>query len=253
MDALPRVISWFSCGAASAVATKLTLRKYDPDRVVIAYCETGNEHEDNKRFLGDCERWFNAPIIRLKSEEYDDCWDVWETRRYLAGINGAPCTTEMKVGPRLLFQRPTDIHVFGYTSDGPDQVRAQHLRSNYPELTLETPLIDAGIDKAATLALIQSAGISLPVMYLLGFWTNNCKTCVKATSANYWALVRKCFPEDFYRLAALARELGVRLARLKGERIFIDDIPLDHPTNDPISPACDFLCHLIEMDMGAVA
>jgi len=35
-----RVVCWFSCGAASAVATKLTLQKYRGERdVVIAYCE----------------------------------------------------------------------------------------------------------------------------------------------------------------------------------------------------------------------
>lgn len=34
---------------------------------------------------------------------------------------------------------------------------------------------------------------------------------------------------------------------------FIDEIPLDHPTTNPIAPACDFLCHLAEQRLRARA
>ena len=246
-----RVICWFSCGAASAVATRLTLRNHP--EAEIAYCETGSEHEDSERFMADCVRWFNAPITRLRSDEYRDTWDVWERTRWLAGIHGARCTTELKVAPRLAFQRPHDIHVFGYTADPEDEKRAKRLRENYPELTVWTPLIDAGITKAATLAMIERAGIALPIPYILGFHTNNCKTCVKATSPDYWSLVRKSYPEDFERMARLSRELGVRLCRINGERAFIDEIPDDWPTTNPIQPSCDFLCALSENDIEADA
>lgn len=247
---MSRVICWFSCGAASAVAIKLALRQFDPASVVIAYCETGAEHPDNSRFLADCERWFNSPVKRLRSDEYVDTWDVWEKRKYISGIAGAPCTGELKVAPRLAFQRPYDLHVFGYTADAPDVRRAAKFRENYPELKIENPLIAAGLDKSACLSLISSAGISVPVMYALGFQNNNCIPCVKATSPNYWALVRKQFPTEFARMAALAKELGVRLARVHNERVFIDEIPADWPTIDPIAPSCDFLCHIASQDMA---
>lgn len=252
MNSPTRVVCWFSCGAASAVATKITLRKYvqEPERVAIAYCETGSEHPDNERFLADCERWFNAPVKRLHSERYADTWDVWEKRRYLAGIKGALCTVEMKVMPRLAFQLPTDIHVFGYTADGADIARAQRFRENYPELTVQTPLIARGLTKSTCLAMVQEAGIALPPLYALGFHNNNCLPCVKATSPDYWALVRKTAPNEFARMAKLSRELGVRLCRLNSERAFIDEIPADHPTTSPIVPSCDFLCHIAELDIA---
>lgn len=41
---------------------------------------------------------------------------------------------------------------------------------------------------------------------------------------NYWANVRKHFPAAFWRVAGLARELGVRLCRINGERAFIDEV-----------------------------
>jgi hypothetical protein len=48
----------------------------------------------------------------------------------------------------------------------------------------------------------------------------------------------------------LSRELGARLARVDGERVFIDDIPTDHPTTEPLAPDCDFLCSLAEQDFN---
>jgi 3'-phosphoadenosine 5'-phosphosulfate sulfotransferase (PAPS reductase)/FAD synthetase len=242
-------VCWFSAGAASAVATMLTIN--DNAAAKVVYCETGSEHPDNARFIADCEKWFRRPVERIRSEKYASTWEVFEKRRYLAGIDGALCTVELKVMPRLAWQRPTDTHVFGYTADGPDVARAKRLRENYFELSIRTPLIDRGLTKEACLAIIDRAGIALPPMYALGFQNNNCIPCVKATSPAYWALVRQHFPAEFERMAKLSRELDVRLCRIENERRFIDEIPADHPTTDPIQPSCDFLCHLAELDMIA--
>lgn len=239
---LKRTISWFSCGAASAVATKLC------QDAMPAYCETGSEHPDNERFLKDCEQWFGRTVTRLRNDQYSDTWDVWQKHRYLSGINGAKCTVELKVLPRLIYQRPNDLHIFGYTVDAADFDRAQRLVDNYPELDLQFPLIERGITKAACLAMVERAGIALPPMYAMGFKNNNCIPCVKATSPDYWSLVRQKFPDEFARMAKLSRDLDVRLCRLHGERSFIDEIPADWPTTNPIAPSCDFLCHIAEGD-----
>ena len=253
-EIIPRVVVWVSAGAPSAVAAKMIIRKYAAiHEIVLAYCETGMEHPDNERFLGDLTRWTNHPVTHLRSEKYADTWEVWERKRYLAGIKGAPCTTELKIIPRVAFQRVDDIHVFGYTKDANDMRRAKSLREHFFELTIETPLIDAGLNRAGCLAIIERAGIELPALYALGYPNNNCIACVKATSPAYWALVRKTHPETFYRLAELARELGARLCRLDGERAFIDEIPEDHPTTNPKAPACDFLCAIAEQEMMGAA
>lgn len=235
---MPRVVSWFSCGVASAVATKMA------QPTTIAYCDTGAEHPDNERFLAECETWFGHPVTRLKSDKYKDTWDVWEKERYLSGVDGAKCTGVLKMALRLAFQRLDDVHVFGYTADGPDQARARRLRENYPELQIRTPLIDAGVTKAGCMAIVEKAGIELPIMYRLGFSCNNCIPCVKASAPGYWALVRREFPQHFERMVCLSRGLGVKLTRLEGERAYIDEIPADYPVSDPIQPNCDFLCQL---------
>lgn len=255
-----RRIKWFSCGAASAVATKLDLLAYPDAPGDVVYIEVGAEHPDNERFLADCERWFGRPITRIRSEEYADPFDVWLDRRYMSGPNGAPCTGALKFAPRLDYQLPSDTHIWGYTADTLDKKRADRMLVIYAELKQHSPLIERNLTKANVLALVESAGIELPAMYKLGFHNNNCIGCVKSTSPAYWALIRQHFPREFYRIAGLSRELGARLVivgrekvegKVRNVRAFIDEIPRDQPTNDPIAPACDFLCHFASEDMAA--
>lgn len=238
-----RRISHFSCGAASAVATKLS----DPDE--IWYAATGAEDADNERFMRDCEAWFGRSVRVLKSEKYADTWAVWEDKRYLSGVAGAPCTGALKVGPQLANQRPDDIHIFGYTADSNDIRRARQMGENWPELSTEFPLIERGLNKAACLALLQSARLTPPRVYSMGYPNANCIPCVKATSPDYWALVRKCHPEQFERMKELEERLGATLVRVKGERVHLSDLPLDWPIMEPLAPACDFLCGLAEQDL----
>lgn len=242
-----RQVSWFSCGAASAVATKLAMLD---GAVEIAYCATNAEDEDNARFMADCEVWFGQKVTVLQSEEYKDTWDVWERRKYIAGIHGAPCTGILKIEPRVIFQRPDDVHLFGYTNDATDVKRAKDLRENFFELTIRTPLIERGLTKANCQALLLGAGIALPRTYAMGFHNANCMPCGKATSPDYWALVRLRFPEKFARMAALCRQLGAKLARINDVRMYIDEIPADWPTTNPIVPACDLLCRSTQQEIA---
>ena len=246
---MPRTIAWWSTGAASAVMARMVL--LDDPQAIIARCETNNEDPDNYRFEADVMRRLNRSVTLLKSEKYDSVPDVWRGERYMAGNEGAPCTREMKIEPRIAFQLPTDIHAFGYTADAKDVDRFEALKANYPELTVRAPLVDHGVTKAATLAMVQGWGIELPRSYAMGFPNANClqSGCVKATSPNYWSLYRLWFPDNFARTAAYAREIGARLTRIRGERVFIDEIPADWPITEPIAPMCDFLCHLATQDL----
>lgn len=237
----PRRVRWIS-GAASAIVARLDLREHPGG--VVAHCETGSEDADTDRFIRDCEAWLGVEIVRLRSAEFADTWAVWEKRRYMSGIGGAPCTGELKVWPRMQFQQPGDVHLFGYTADQRDRERAKNFRVNYPDTAMETPLIDLGLTKASCLAMVENAGLKLPRVYAMGFHNANCIPCVKATSPNYWALIRREFPEQFERAAKLSREIGCRLTRIHNVRLFIDEIPADWPVTDPIAPSCDFMCHL---------
>lgn len=80
-------------------------------------------------------------------------------------------------------------------------------------------------------------------MYRLGFENNNCKGCEKATSPAYWNMTRRCFPETFALRARRSRELGVRLVRLKGVRIFLDELPADEREEVKEDLSCGPACN----------
>ena len=111
-----KVVSWFSCGAASAVASKLAIEKYK--EVEIVYCDTStNEHPDNLRFLKDCEQWLGQKITKLSSENFPSMsiYEVFDKTGYLVGPYGARCTTELKKKVRQEYCDLEDLNVLGFT------------------------------------------------------------------------------------------------------------------------------------------
>lgn len=235
-----RVVAWFSCGAASAVAAKLTVDKYG-DRAVVVYCDTmADEHPDNARFFAAVQEWLGVEIERIRSAKYASVEDVFTARRYMAGVAGAICTTEMKKLPRFAFQRPDDMHVFGLTAD--EGGRIARFEATNPELMLEWPLRDRFITKQRALGILTEAGIALPAMYALGFRNNNCIGCVKATAPGYWNAVRMHFPEVFARRATLSRAINARLVRVDGRRVFLDELPEDDRSGQMEDVSCGPEC-----------
>jgi hypothetical protein len=240
----------------------LDIKEHGVDAGPVVICDTGSEDEDNYRFRLECELWFGCPITVIKSERYRDTIDVWETEKYISGIDGAPCSRELKFVPRVNFEGPTDIHVFGYAYDLNDRKRAKRLEAEISPLGgFVNPLIERHLTKANCRALLAGAGIEEPRTYAMGFPNANCLEtgCGKAQSPRYWALFRKHFPARFARTAAVARKLGVRLVIMGQEkgpdgkrrniRGYIDDIPLDHPTSEPVAPVCDLLCSVGAADL----
>ena len=248
---MSRTVVWFSAGAASAVAAKLTLLGV-PD-AVLAYTDPGSEHPDNARFLDDCERWFKREVVRLRSDRYVDTWQVWEERRFLVSPAGALCTAELKKRVRFAFERPDDVQVFGYTVE--EQNRADRFRRQNPEVDLRTPLIDMGLTKDDCLAMIDRAGIELPAMYKLGYRNNNCIGCPKG-GIGYWNKIRRDFPETFDRMARLERDIGASVLREDTRRgdggpIWLDELDPNRGSHaDEPSFECSLLCALAESSLS---
>lgn len=220
LDGEERIIVWFSCGAASAALAKIMV----PRGAEVVHCDTrADEHPDNYRFFDEVQDWLGVEIKSIKHPDYEGIDDVFRKHKYMAGIAGARCTVELKKAPRITYQTPFDIHCFGYTAE--ETKRAERMEQGNPELRLNWQLIEEGITKQDCHLMIKKAGIKLPTMYNLGFKNNNCLGCVKATSPKYWNMIRRNFPESFKERAERSRDLGARLVRYKGKRIFLDELP----------------------------
>lgn len=241
---MTRRLVWFSAGAASAIAARLTIAEHGHTDVTIAYTDPGSEHPDNRRFINDVSDWLEHPVHLLRSDRYRDTWQVWQERRFLNGPAGALCTTELKKKLRFAFERPDDIQVFGYTAE--ELARATRFRQQNPEVTLSTPLIDHGLTKSDCLALLDRAGLTLPAMYLLGYQNNNCIGCPKG-GIGYWNKIRRDFPDTFNRMAVLERELNHTCTRDVHGPVFLDELDPDRGNHaDEPSFECSLLCTIAE-------
>jgi len=143
----------------------------------------------------------------------------------MSSLSGAICTAELKIVPRNEWQRPDDIHVWGYTAD--EVSRIEKFENKFPELSFDWILRDKGIYKRRALKILEDEKIKLPEMYNLGFDHNNCIGCVKATSPDYWRKIRRLFPSQFAERSRVSREINCRLVRINGERKFLDELPAD--------------------------
>ena len=214
---------WFSCGAASAVAAKLTLDDYgDACNVRILYNPVIEEHPDNLRFLKDCESWFDTKIEWVYHPKHPHCSaaQIWDKRKYMAGIGGAPCTGLLKIEAREIWQQTNhvDYHVLGYTVE---EFKTRSQRFKGPILHV---LASLGLGKDDCFAFISRAGLVLPEMYRLGFDNANCIGCVKANSAFYWCMVKKYFPEIYVQREQQSRAIGAKLIQYKGGRFYLDEV-----------------------------
>lgn len=245
---MTRIVCQFSCGAASAVATKLVLASAGSTPVVVVNAYLKEEHPDNRRFLEDCEAWFGVPIVRLRDEKFGaSAREVFRRKRYTKGRQGAPCSKTLKRHVLDAFRRPGDTMVLGYTFD--EQERLDKFIDANPEARVLTPLIDAKLGKADVLAIVERAGLVLPLMYRLGYQNANCIGCVKG-GAGYWNKIRRDFPEDFEEMAQIEESIGpgARLLRhrsgpLKGQRFYLRELdPAAGRYQDEPSIECGSSC-----------
>lgn len=93
--------------------------------------------------------------------------------------------------------------------------------------------------------ILFDAGIDPPRIYKLGYPNANCIGCVKATSPTYWNHVRKVHPQVFEERAIQSREIGCKLVRVKGKRLFLDELDPDikgYPMKQLKMPECGIFC-----------
>lgn len=254
---MSRIVCQFSCGAASAVATKLALAQYGAThevRIINAFLQ--EEHADNLRFKADCSEWFERDIITLRDWKHDaSVVQVFKRKQYMMGPMGAPCSRALKRVPLDAWKKPGDIMVFGYTAEEAD--RLDDFRERNPDRPVIAPLIDAGLGKEDCKAMVLRAGFELPLMYRLGYDNANCIGCVKG-GEGYWRAIREDFPDQFEAICLLQDEIGpgswflrYRSGPRKGERFPLRDLPAGEPRRNEKLPSCSFFCEMAEQEYSA--
>lgn len=243
-------VAWFSCGITSAVACKIALMNYND--VELYYIDIKSSHPDNERFIKDCELWYGKKINRIKSDKFNDQFDVIEKIKYINGVAGASCTNELKKKPRILLENKLNIdnQIFGFEYTKYEKNRALRFTQQYPYTNPIFPLIENKLNKYECAGILHKQGIKLPEMYLLGYNNNNCIGCVKG-GKGYWNKIKIDFPDNFNKMAELERKLNHSCINGK----FLDELLSDEGNDlDYIMPDCGLFCdiefsYLIDMNI----
>lgn len=231
-----RKVCWLSAGVSSFIAGYLAK---DVDDYI--YIEVDDQHPDSMRFVKDCERKLGQKVQILKST-YGSVERVIRQFRYINGPHGAKCTQILKKRVRkeweVAHKQYEITYVWGF--DLAEKERAERMEAAMAEFHHEYPLIDRMLTKQDAHALLAEMGIRRPAMYDMGYQNNNCLGCVKG-GMGYWNRIRKDFPEVFYKMAALEREIGHSC--INGA--YLDELdPGRGRMEDEIMQDCGIMCWL---------
>lgn len=214
MEKKKDIIGWWSGGVTSAVACKIAIDIYGKDRVRLIFIDTHNEHEDTYRFKDDCEKWYGLPIESITGigERFKDISDVWREFKSLNTATGAICSTYLKRRVRESWEKENKDfthQVFGFEFERKEFNRALGMTTNHGDRVKAVyPLLMYGYNKKDCLEILSIAGVSVPVMYKLGFHNNNCfKTGCTQGGIGYWQKMQKDFPDKFEYMANIEHEL----------------------------------------------
>jgi hypothetical protein len=232
------IVSWFSAGCSSAVATKIALDKH-PDLRII-YTHIDDQHHDTLRFLHDCEKWFGKQIEINQSDKYKSVEAACRGAAYLIGVAGAPCTKFLKRRVRKEWEiKNPGRHTYVWGLDLNELHRVERIKKSASDYDHEFPLIEKQLDKTIIHGMIEKAGIKRPAMYDLGYPNNNCIGCLKG-KMGYWNKIRIDFPEVFKSRCDLEDVIGGRIFK----EFKLKDLPENKGRMEIIVPDCGIFCEI---------
>ena len=160
-----------------------------------------------------------------------------------------PCTKLLKIRPREEYeaQHPDITHyIWGFEKGSKEENRAKRMVERYPQYNHIFPLIDANLDKASCLSILDKNNIRLPEMYLKGYHNNNCIGCVRG-GAGYWNKIRVDFPEHFKRMAEIEHKIGHSVLK----QYYLDELPIEAGRNEKaIMPQCSIFCGFVDKEVS---
>jgi len=212
-----RIVCTVSGGLASGYVAMMALRDNPGAEVVLYFNDTGWEHDDLYRFLGDLEQVLRHPITTDS-----DGRNVEELAYHHSALpsNRVPfCSHELKAERLHRFVQDGDVIMFGI--DATERHRAQRLAQRYRKLaydrsinlTLRFPLIEQNVTRAQIDAWYASVGIRRPVLYDLGFKHNNCAGGCVRQGKREWAHLYRTMPEVFADRERVEREMSDYMGR----------------------------------------
>lgn len=238
---MDNIVSWFSAGVSSAIATKIALQTHPNLEIIYTHIE--DQHPDTLRFITDCEKWFNKKI-EINQSPLKSVNNACRAAGFVNSPYGASCTRLLKKRVRKEWELGiNEEYIYVWGIDCTEKKRAERITETMSENKHIFPLIDRNIDKKTAHGLLKKAGIERPAMYDLGYPNNNCIGCIKG-GMGYWNKIRQDFPEVFKQRCEMEEIIGGRVFK----EFLLKDLPLDKGRKQKvIVPDCGIACELEDM------
>ena len=188
-------------GGKDSSALAVYLKDQVPDMEYF-FCDTGAELPETYEFLARLEVILGKPISRLNAERGFDHWfEIF--RGALPSPQMRWCTKNMKIKP--LEKWIGDDPAISYVAIRSDESNRKGYVSTKPNIESRFPFIDADIDHAGVMRILDDAGIGLPKYYE---WRtrSGCYFCFYQRKAEWIGLADR-HPELFERAVAIEQKV----------------------------------------------
>jgi hypothetical protein len=131
------------------------------------FTDTGKELPEVYEYLGRLEGFVGRPILRLNPDRDFDFW-LRQYKNFLPSPRTRWCTRQLKIRPFESWLWPSldaGERVVSYVAIRSDESYREGYSSTHPNLTVELPFREDGIDKAAVIDILEASGLGLPAYY----------------------------------------------------------------------------------------
>lgn len=148
-------------GGKDSSALAIFMRDRVPEMEYF-FCDTGAELPETYEYLDKLETALGKPIARLNARKGFSHWfEVY--RGALPSPTMRWCTKKMKIEP--IEDWIGDDEATSYVAIRADEAGRKGYVSTKPNIKAVFPFVEAGIDHAGVLGLLEEAGIGLPTYY----------------------------------------------------------------------------------------
>jgi hypothetical protein len=202
-------------GGKDSSALAIFLRGDVPD-IEYFFCDTGAELPETYEYLTRLEVVLGRPITRLNAARGFDHWfEVF--RGALPSPQMRWCTKNMKIKPIEAWIG--DEPAVSYVAIRADEANRKGYISTKPNITTRFPFIDAAIDHAGVMRILDDAGVGLPDYY--GWRTRSgCYFCFYQRKSEWVGLAER-HPELYERAVAIEQKV-LQDAGVAGDADFTD-------------------------------
>lgn len=192
-----RHVLGLSGGRDSAALAVFMRQNYSDLPIDYFFTDTGKELPEVYEFLGRLEGFLGRPIAYLNPDRGFDFW-LKEYGNFLPSPRTRWCTRQLKLRPFEQWIKgdlEAGKKIISYVAIRSDEPERTGMQATHPNLQINFPLREHGVDKAGVVEILESSGLGLPTYY---DWRSRsgCTFCFYQQKIE-WVRLKRVHPEAF--------------------------------------------------------